>query len=556
MREKYLDIMENIFREYSIERVDSFLNEVKQNGLTEHGFPVLTCVLGNLIANDRCKEYFSIFIEMMDLCCMQMPYKKAENEFSVARICGCLKALEDKKLVDNCLLEKWKNELKKIDPWTNYNKVAPTPTSKMYNWALFGAYSEFIRGKYLGVDTSKFVEWHISTQVLNFNSDGQYIDAPINPPIMYDLVSREIFLKLLKAGYNGDFYAQIEDNILKSSEMNLKIQSATGEIPFGGRSNQFFQSELLFASLCEMLANKFKQNCDIKLASKFKAAANLALAYTELNIVGKGYSHVKNKYSKDSKMGCEQYAYYNKYMINAAQYAYMAYINADDTIKPSVAPVVEGGYVYHMKSNDFDKVFASAGGYSLQFEFSAGWENNTIFPYEAHGLGRVHKIGAPSCICLSMSFPNRTERYKTEGENKSALSICPFVGDLLGAQGEYQVLDKNEKKDEVSLSLACKLNDEICVKEDYVVNKDGVDVNVSGHDDVGIMIPVFDFDGRDSTKISVVKNQIKIEYDGWVCCYYFNGKLDDNYELYYNRNGRYRAYKMYGNNLKIKIEQL
>ena len=41
-----------------------------------------------------------------------------------------------------------------------------------------------------------------------------------------------------------------------------------------------------------------------------------------------------------------------------------------------------------------------------------------------------------------MSFPNRTERYKTEGENRSALSICPFVGDLLGAQGEYQVLDK------------------------------------------------------------------------------------------------------------------
>ena len=62
MREKYLDIMENIFREYSIERVDSFLNEVKQNGLTEHGFPVLTCVLGNLIANNRCKEYGDVFI--------------------------------------------------------------------------------------------------------------------------------------------------------------------------------------------------------------------------------------------------------------------------------------------------------------------------------------------------------------------------------------------------------------------------------------------------------------------------------------------------------------
>jgi hypothetical protein len=100
------------------------------------------------------------------------------------------------------------------------------------------------------------------------------------------------------------------------------------------------------------------------------------------------------------------------------------------------------------------------------------------------------------------------------------------------------------------------MNEQITIKEEYFVNKDGVTMVVSGHNDVGIVIPTFEFDGRDFTNISIAENQIKIEYDGSVCCYEFNGKLDEKYDYYYNRNGRYRAYKMYGNILKIKIENL
>ena len=41
MRSDYIDIIEKALSAYTKERIRDYINEVKQNGLTEHGFPRL-----------------------------------------------------------------------------------------------------------------------------------------------------------------------------------------------------------------------------------------------------------------------------------------------------------------------------------------------------------------------------------------------------------------------------------------------------------------------------------------------------------------------------------
>ena len=37
-------------------------------------------------------------------------------------------------------------------------------------------------------------------------------------------------------------------------------------------------------------------------------------------------------------------------------------------------------------------------------EYFAEYDTNADFHYDANGLGRIHRLGAPSAICLSVPF--------------------------------------------------------------------------------------------------------------------------------------------------------
>ena len=68
MRELYLDIMERALSAYDDERIADFIDRVKRDGLTEHGFPRIAANIGILMANGRCERYFPVFCEIMDHC--------------------------------------------------------------------------------------------------------------------------------------------------------------------------------------------------------------------------------------------------------------------------------------------------------------------------------------------------------------------------------------------------------------------------------------------------------------------------------------------------------
>ena len=68
-RSRYIDLMEKILSAYTNEHIEQYYNEVKTNGLQEHGFPRLTANIGILIAHGKRTDLKEQFVWMMDLCC-------------------------------------------------------------------------------------------------------------------------------------------------------------------------------------------------------------------------------------------------------------------------------------------------------------------------------------------------------------------------------------------------------------------------------------------------------------------------------------------------------
>ena len=157
MKELYLDIMEQALSAYSMQRIREYIDEVKTKGLKEHGFPRLASNIGILIAYGRCTDLMDTFLEIMDLCCEEMPKRRAANEFSVREVCCCLMLLEEKQKVGTQYLAKWKQQLTDFDPWHFYNRLDDYSGKFIGNWTLFGVISEYMRGVYCGIDTMEFV---------------------------------------------------------------------------------------------------------------------------------------------------------------------------------------------------------------------------------------------------------------------------------------------------------------------------------------------------------------------------------------------------------------
>lgn len=544
MKTVYLDIMERALSAYAPQRIRSYIDEVRRDGLTEHGFPRLGANIGILLAHGRCPERMADFLEIMDICCEQIPKVKAANDFSVREICCCLALLEKTNLVDPDRLSLWKSQLRRFDPWTGYDVIAPSPSTPIANWAAFGAVSEFVRGRFLGIDTTEFVDWQVSSQLLNFDENGMYKD-PHNP-MVYELVGRNLLASLLHFGYNGKHRAAIEENLDRSVLLTLQLQSVTGEIPFGGRSNQFYHNEPWLAACCEMEAVRHMRKGDPVLAAQLKAAAQLAANYTWHQLNKADLHHIKNKYPVDLLIGCENYGYFNKYMITAASFAYLAYIFADDTIQPTQAPAAVGGFTAQT-SADFHKTVLNAGGYFLEFELDA--DPN----YDANGLGRVHKAGCPSALCLSVPF-SAAPKYRLPESNPAPMSLCSYAGNACGAENAYTLVSRSAESQAARAAFLWESAAGAAVQETYLVTESGITVTLSGGEDVGFMLPAFDYDGQNSTQILEQPHCLTVSYEGSVCTYRFDGILQ-GCQTYHNRNGRYRVYRVSGRQLHIELKE-
>ncbi len=558
MKEKYIELMEKTLSAYSLEHIKRYFSDVKEHGLTEHGFPRLTVNIGILIAHRRREDLFSLFVEMMDFCCESVPNRLAANDFSVREMICCIEEIEKSGAVEQSRINFWKNSLAKINIELTYNKFAKKPTDTVRNWALFTAVSEFYRQSAGLCDSADFIELQLLQQLQWLDENGMYRDneeSDIHQPIVYDLVSRGLFTLLLNRGYRGKYYTEIDSALKKSALITLDMQSPNGEIPFGGRSNQFLHNEPWLCIICEYEAKRYTALGEHTLANKFRSAVKKALSVTEKWLSKEPIRHIKNRFPTETQYGCEEYAYFDKYMITTASMLYGAYSVSDgeatDECFEENKPCITALSPY------FHKLFMKGFGYGLEFDLSADPH------YDSSGLGRVHYTSAPSVICLSC--PCTEEPTISLDDNpKIAFSLCSATKNgaewIFGAnsKAKYRLVGTSMNDGEAYAGLRCAFENGAEILEEYFLNKEGVEIIVSGEGEVGFALPAFDFDGERNTEITLVGKTLTVAYEGYKCEYSTGGKITDLDLTAYNRNGFYKAFVASGKKkirVKVKISE-
>ncbi len=556
----YINIMEKVLDAYSEEHIESFFDEVKENGISEHGFPRLTANIGILLCYGKKFHLKNIFKEMMDYTCENLSTCKKNmargggNEFSVREICFCIKEIENAKIFSEDDIQKWKEGIKKITIDGCYRKYAKTPDEHIFNWALFAAVSEQAR-KHMGLASEdEFIDIQIPTQLKNIDKNGMYKDADTHPPIVYDLVPRGLFAFLLTIGYEGKYKKDIENLLEKSAPYTLYMQSVTGEIPFGGRSNQFYHNETWLCALCEYYASKYQKDGDLKKASQYKRAATLAFESVREGLKKERITHIKNNFDITSSFGCEEYAYFDKYMVTAASFFYMASLMCDENIEEGIAPCEDESSYFMEFSEDFLKCFLKCKDYTLQIDLSAHPH------YDASGIGRVHKRNAPSAICLSVPASGEPN-YKIITPNPHPMSLCAGYfedGNKVYAIDEstkYEITKHESTKDYSMCELLITFEDGKTLKETITIKSDGVYIEVCGQEEILFMLPAIKTDGQNNSNVTLIENTLNISFLGHNCTYKTDGIITAENETVANRNGIYYVYEAKGkDHIKIKVE--
>ncbi len=363
MKADYICIMERALSAYTRAHMEGWFATVKQEGLTEHGFPRLAANIGVLLAHGRQPELLPLFLEMMEFCCKSTPHVQAANCFFVRELMSCIWAVEQAGVVSKEDTTRWRGYLSQITTDECYHdSAAKSPTDPLRNCVLFAAISEYFRQQDGLCDATDFIELQLQQQMQWFDENGMYRDhkkSTVNQPIMYDLVARALLSFLFDRGYRGEYYHRLDGYLKEAALLTLKMQSPNGEIAFGGRSNQYLHNEAWLIALYEYEAKRYAREGNALLASAFKAASYRALQALQGWLTKTPIRHIKNRFDTQTRFGCERYAYFDKYMITLATNIYAAYLICDDTIPFTPAadtePCVFATSVY------FHKLFTKAG---------------------------------------------------------------------------------------------------------------------------------------------------------------------------------------------------
>ena len=501
---RYLDLMETAVAAYDDAHLAKYVAANEKNGVTEHGFPRLAANLGVLLANGRATGRRETFKRMMDLCCRDAARKMTGggNEFSVKELVMALRELVAAKTFPKDVTDAWAEGLRAVKAETAYKTGAlGFGREKSDNWFVYACASEQARiAAGLG-GNADFIEVAVADQLRWFDENGMYKDP--DQPAVYDLVTRLQFAKALHDGYAGPSKAKLEALMDASAEPTLKMLSACGEIPFGGRSNQFLHNHTFYAALCEWYACRYLKAGDAVKAARFRRAAARAIDGLDFWLDQEKISHVKNFCDPLSGKGCENYAYFDKYMVTMGSWAMMAREFAGEFPKDVVLPDPGPEQPFRFKtSEDFHWEFLSAGEYSAQVDFDANLH------YDCDGIGRFQRRGAPPTIGLACPCC-QTPNYKVMGRALADLAIAP----LPGTKWKYELTEK------------------------------GLEIKVHGRGELGLTLPALSFDGKNRVKVFCDGRSLSIVYKGWVCKYVVRrGKIEEDPVQCSNRNGVYRRF--------------
>ena len=546
---KYLDIIEKAVGAYTPERIDRYIAEVEAGGIAEHGFPRLCANIAILLSAGKRTDLSDRFLRMADICCLSASEsylkngRKVGNDFSVRELCTAVAALEAAGLFPD-RTPVWRAGLSALRAEDTYSAVAREGEKPPNNWALFAAASEQARIALGFGGDPDFVDRQIASQLFRFDENGMYIDP--HAPMVYDLVSRAVSAFMLRYGYRGRHADFLRGMLDRSVDLTVAELSVDGEIPFGGRSNQMIMTEGWYAVVCEYYLSALPED-DPRLGN-IASCLELASSFTRGWLSKENFRHVKNFFPGDSDLGCEGYAYFDKYMATLGSIYYLASLVGGDR---KVSPVKRGSFA--LKTGPaFHKIFLSNGRIFAEFELDPD------FDYDAGGLGRIHFEGAPPQIALSVPCPS-SPRYSVDPDPGVPVSVCPYLTD-----GEKRVFASGRGTRYEMLYLGCDPYPRAVVRstlpggaaftEEILLDGENAVYRVTpagygaggkgspGSEGFGIALPVFAFDGRTETEVTAGNGDISVTYLGSTLRSVSGGVAEGSFFTACNRNGRYLVY--------------
>lgn len=573
-RDIYVELSEPIVRQAAAwQDKDGRIIDPYEPGDTS--FPSFTAArfvgaLGFLISAGRCLDLIDVCARSLDITCRDLfhahekPIRGADF-FPKELMRGYL-ALRDK--IDQNTVQRWKNLLGGYDPEKNYSQVlSKQKPDELHNFVTFAIAGEACKKKYGIADNTNFIERHIETQKQWFTTFGMYRDP--NDPMTYDYTSRMNLSLLLFWGYDGAHRAFVDEMLRRGALTSLFFLSPSGEAPFGGRSNQFQFNEATLTLTCEYEANRYKALGDLRMAGAFKRAARLAAQSTRRWLDLSPLRFVKNGFSPELQHGREKnYGLYGIYLLLIASQFGFAHLIADDSIEEQPAPFDIGGYVLHL-SDAFHKIFSTCHGYHIEID------TNADHHYDATGLGRIHRRGAPTELGLSTSIVPNPNYVVSVNTAPRSVALGPGWQDGEGNThwlAEYSDtvtsvrcdIIKNNPHAGVEFLVEYRGSLRGCesVAERYSIDVDGVTITdiVSGSiEGMLVQVPLFETDGMHRAELNITQNGFVVIYQKYqymVECLY-----PSNVEVFLepftapNRNGIYKVgvFKVKGNRIVYRL---
>lgn len=562
----YLDTLELSLDAYPEELLRKRLAADGQTRLDLHSYSRILTVVACLIHGGRRLHLVPLWVQMMTDCCTEIITieKDYPADFAIKEIMFAYYMMLETGRLQEEHVQRWDSLLREMSPSQHYKSVARNQASvdKLHNINIYNMVGEFLREKRGLTDVASYFDQHWPIQLGRFDeATGMYKDPGC--PMLYDLTTRCHIQLMLGLGYEGKYAEQLDGYLQKGGLTTLYTQSAAYEFAYGGRSNQFLFNEALIAVNAEFEAVRYDRLHNRALAGAFKRSAHLAVSSITRWLTQEPPRHIKNMYPVASKHGTEEYGYYDKYMITMGAFLAIAYWFADDAIQEATCPAEAGGYVWQAPAC-FHQIFANAGGYSLQIDTSANAN------YDATGLGRFHKRGAPTELALSTPLTSGNHYVIRPGLERIAGAIGPgwrSVGESIQYLAACSNLNHDltilhESVDHVHFNVTYTgegLIGCVAVVETYELDASGLRLGFellgSKHDEIHIRIPLLSDNGEERTTIEENEGVIRVALGEYT--YLVNTSADSEIAIsdtcYGNRNGAYRMASLSCSGTKAQI---
>ena len=273
--------------------------------------------------------------------------------------------------------------IRKVIPTDAYRYIYTPQRKHLHNWNIIASCGEILREQ-AGLGNGAFHDRHLEHQLLNFTTDGMYVDPHV--PMIYDIFPRFFLEVTLQQGYAGRHRDAINVMLERGELMSLLMQSPSGVLPTGGRTKQHTWGDIQQITVFEIAARRFASRGDYVYAKAFKRAAHLAYASALRWLRPSGeFQILKNHVQPESRHGYDGYSNHSQYNLLPATMLALAADFADDTIEEGPTPCEAGSYTLDIPA--FHKVIANHHGTGIVIDTKADTR------YDGTGLLRVHQAG-------------------------------------------------------------------------------------------------------------------------------------------------------------------